>query len=85
MRNLGDLITRIRESLKDDVYIREVAASTIFEVTKAKVLSDQLSLKDGVLNINVSPALKSEIFLREERVLQGFKEKKLPIRGIVYR
>lgn len=55
--------------------IKEVLGVTISE-------ESILSLKDGVLRLGVNPTLKSAINLKQERLLERFKESSLTIRVI---
>lgn len=39
-----------------------------------KIERDQLTFRNGVLLVNVSPALKSELYLRKNKILAKLKE-----------
>jgi hypothetical protein len=71
MRQLTALLERFKNSLGRDTISREMVASCIEELTGIRVLPEQMSLKEGVLSLNISPVKKNEIKLKEQMILDA--------------
>ncbi len=84
MRTLGDLIERFSRSLNSDIFIKESIQGAIQDVVGIEIKTDNLSVKDGLLNIQTSPVVKNEIHLKERLILNNLKGKKILIERITY-
>ena len=74
MKDLSSFFTRIK-----NLYDKEVGNTSliidIFKNTAGVTLSTkQISLKEGILSIQANSAIKSQIFIRKEKLLQAFTE-----------
>ena len=74
MRNLTALLERFSRILNKDTFIKESIARVIENKTRATLLPESFSLKDGVLEIVTSPVIKNEISLKEDLIKSELKE-----------
>ncbi len=73
MRNIQDLLKRFASSLDKDLESKQAVINTIKERTNITLKIEDLNLKNGVLEINASPMVKSEINLKEEAIKNELK------------
>ena len=85
MINLLDLLDRFSKSLNKDLLIKELIIKIIKEKTKVSLNPDNLSLKDGVLQINSSSTAKNEISLKELYIKENLASKKIFISRFLYK
>lgn len=86
MENLSKLLERFAKVLNKDRNVKEVVSQVVLARTRVSLSHESISLKEGVLEINTSPAAKNEIRLKEEAILNELKElHKLPISRILYK
>jgi hypothetical protein len=74
MQNLRALLERFAKVLNKDTHFKESVSAVIQARTGAVVSPDKISLKEGVLQIEASPAVKNEIRLKEESIRSELKE-----------
>lgn len=74
MKNLFNLLERFSRSLNKDTLLKETIAHTIFERTNIKINPENLSFKEGVLELKGSPVVNNEIRLKEEGIKTELKE-----------
>lgn len=86
MKDLFKLLERFTKSLSKDVLAKEAVLQTILEHTRAKISIENISLKEGVLEINASPVVKNEINLKETAILSELKERhRISVSRIFYK
>ena len=86
MKNLSSLLQRISAVLNRDDAVKGVIIETIKEKTEAELGKKDVSIRNGVLEIEASPIIKSELMLREESLLQELREvHKIFISRILYK
>lgn len=86
MRNLTELLKRFNLSLNQDKEIKKNIIQLIYEKTSITLKPDDLSLKNGILNLTAGSASKNEIRLKEELILLEIKERYgIRVSRIVYR
>ncbi len=76
MKNLSNLIQRFSTLLDKKTLVKESVAAAIKEATDLTVSIDKISINDSVLEINTSPAVKSEIMLKANSILSELKNSK---------
>lgn len=74
MRNLFSLLERFSKSLNKDTFTKETVAKVILDKTRVNLPLENISLKDGVLELNTGATAKSEINLKEEFIKTELKE-----------
>ena len=74
MENLSKLLERFSRILNRDAATKEIIIKTIENKTRITLEPENISLKEGVLEINSSPAVKNEISLKEESIKTELKE-----------
>lgn len=86
MKNLNSLLERFKKSLGLDVLTKEEVLLTILKYTEIKLTPKEISLKNGVLEINSSPTKNNEIRLKEEKILYFLNtERGISINKIFYK
>ena len=73
MRNLASLLERVSKALNRDRSAKEAIISVIYKHTKASLPGSSLTLRDGVLEVVTSSAIKNEIILKEEVIKDELK------------
>lgn len=85
MKNLINLLERFSQSLNKDILTKEAIALVIKEVTKVELSTENISLKNGVLELSTSNVGKNEIALKEDLVRNILKAKGIHITRILYK
>lgn len=86
MKNLLSLLERFSKSLNKDTYTKETISRVIGERVGVPLPLENLSLKEGVLEIRAGAALKNEINLKEEGIKNELREVyKIPVVKILYK
>ena len=73
MRNLSLFLEKISRALNKDRYIKESVLGSIKEVSGIKLEDTNISLKEGILQINTTPGRKNEIVLKEREIISNLK------------
>lgn len=74
MKNLFDLLQRFKKSLNKDASTKEAIISVIESRTRVVLAPENLSLKEGVLELTAGASAKNEIKLKEEAIKTELKE-----------
>lgn len=69
MKTLNTLLERFKKSLGKDVLAKEEILKCVESCTNIILTPKEVSLKNGVLEINTSPTKNNEIRLKEEKIL----------------
>jgi hypothetical protein len=86
MQNLRALLERFAKVLNKDTHLKESVSAVIQARTGAAVFPDKISLKEGVLYLEASPAAKNEIRLKEEAIKSELKKlHNLSISRVLYK
>ena len=86
MKNLLSLLEKISNTLNRDVIVKENIAKAIEGRTRARISLEKINLKDGILEIEATSAVKNEIFLKESALKEELKERfKIPVTRIIYK
>jgi hypothetical protein len=86
MQNLRALLERFAKVLNKDTYLKESVSAVIQARTGAKVPPERISLKEGALHIEASPAVKNEIRLKEDAIKSELKSlHNLSISRVLYK
>ncbi len=86
MKNLFHLLERFSRSLNKDTLFKETIAQTIFERTNIKINPENLAFKEGVLELEGSPAVNNEIKLKEASIREELKERyQINVTRILYK
>lgn len=75
MKSFSSLVDRIKNVLNEDIYVKNAVVESVLEFSGGVIKEDQFSLKEGVLTINASPALKNEIRLKEDLIRKAIQAK----------
>lgn len=75
MKDFQALLSRISSVLGSDTRLKSSVRDAVKECTGGDIKDEDIHMKDGILSLTASPALKSEIILKEERVLTCIREK----------
>jgi hypothetical protein len=74
MKDLFKLLERFTNSLNKDEVTRQMVATVISDRIGVPFNPENVSIKNGVLQLSSSPALNNEIRLKEDSIRQELKE-----------
>lgn len=74
MKNLNSLLERLSRVLNKDELIKSSVVSVLRDSVGVTISTNKINLKEGVLEVEASPAIKNEIKLKEERIKDELKE-----------
>lgn len=75
MKDLSKLLERVMGALHADSALKQAVVVSIKECTGGTVNESDINVKNGVLTIHASPALKNELRLKEYKVLESIYTK----------
>ncbi|OHA92322.1 MAG: hypothetical protein A3J09_02495 [Candidatus Zambryskibacteria bacterium RIFCSPLOWO2_02_FULL_51_21] len=73
MKNLSKLLERFSNILNKDTETKNTIIRIIKDKTNIELKSNQINLKNGVLEVEASPVVKNEIRLKEDLLKQELK------------
>ncbi|MEK7227510.1 MAG: hypothetical protein AAB641_01300 [Patescibacteria group bacterium] len=73
MKNLSRLLERFSNILNRNTETKNTIIKIIKDKTNIELKSDRINLRNGVLEIESSPAAKNEIKLKEEFIVNELK------------
>lgn len=88
MKDFSELLNRLTKVLNKKEIAKDAVIEVIKKTTRVNVKPENITVlaEEGVLEIEVSPAAKSEIMLKEKRIIDELKEVySLNIRRIFYK
>ena len=86
MKNLNSLLERFKKSLGDDSHTKQEIIKCVESYTKIKLDNKEVSVKNGVLEINTTPTKLNELRLKEDKILYFLKtERGLNLNKIFYK
>lgn len=71
MKDLSSLLRRFQRSLGNDTEARDAVRSVVESLAGIKLGPEEISIKEGTLEITTSPGKKNEIRLKEEYILDA--------------
>lgn len=75
MKNLGDLLSKYKKLVSTDRKIGEAVAAAVAEVCGLEIDRKQLQIKDWTVFVKASSAVKAEIFLNRQKILDKVKDR----------
>ncbi|MDB5194145.1 MAG: hypothetical protein JWN50_159 [Parcubacteria group bacterium] len=75
MKDFSSLLKRITEALGSDAHLKASVRDAVRECAGGNLRDEDILVKNGTLSLSASPALKNEIRLKEERILECIREK----------
>ena len=85
MKNLRNLLERFSNSLNKDVIQKETVISTVHNIARVKLTEDNISIKNGVLEITTGAAAKNEIVLKEDAILGELRSRGVNITRFLFK
>jgi len=76
MKNLSSLLERFAKSLGRNVLDKEIVLHTIEDLTSIRLNEEDVSIKEGVLEITSSPLKNNEIKLKEDKIINELRSHK---------
>jgi len=74
-KNIGNFLERFANLKPSKKLIKEESAKIIGGILNIEIKPDNFEERDGVLYLKIeNPALKNEIFLKKNQILDAFKE-----------
>ena len=74
MKSIGSILERLKKTLGKDTFLKEALTDSIMRATGISVDQKTVSIKGTVLEIEASPAKKSEIRMKEKEIIRFFEE-----------
>ena len=75
MDGIGNLLEKIKHSLFLKTALNRSISEVIESRIKAKIPEQNITFKDGVVRVKVSPIIKSEILINKKEIIETLKEK----------
>jgi hypothetical protein len=85
LKKLNEILERFSKSLNKDTHTREAIIKAIEEKIGIKIPQENISLKEGVLEIKTTPVVNNEIKLKEESIIARLKEARIHISRIFFK
>ncbi len=85
METLQNLLKKLHSTLHKDEVLKSQVIAVLIEVAGVTLSPSQVTLKEGVIYIEASPVVQSEIKLNEERVVKTLREKDLVVNRFLYK
>lgn len=86
MKNLSELLERFTKSLGKDTFVRNSIIDSIENIVSIKISLDEISVKEGVLEISSTPGKNNAIRLKESQIIDSLKnERGIRISRIFYK
>ncbi len=74
MNPLANYLEKFKKILVDGPEKKRHISSTIQLITKITLGQEQIAVKDGVVYITASPALKNELFINRKRITEDLQK-----------
>jgi len=85
MKNIQSLLERISKSLNKDSFQRSIVIEVVAKKTGVTLSPTNIFIKNHILQLTGSPALKNEIRLNEEEILKELRNlHQLPVSKILF-
>ncbi len=76
MFGIGHLFKKMQNRQTREFFVRDIIRQVIKEVVGADVLTENIQIKEAVVSIlNMSQVLRSEIFMKKNRIMRLANEK----------
>lgn len=75
MRNLQSLLGRLSQALNRDEDLKKSVISIIKERTSVELPEASIEIRRGEVVVDASPAVKSEVRLKESLILEDIKQR----------
>ncbi|MES2416366.1 MAG: hypothetical protein V4504_01565 [Patescibacteria group bacterium] len=74
MIQIKDLLSKLRDSLFSEESKKDEIRRIISEEIKVDIKSSDIEIKNGIINLNIKPIYKNEIFLKKEIIFSKLQE-----------
>ena len=85
MKNLLSLLEKFSKTLDKDTHTKSYISTVIKEKTGASIPQENISVKNGVLELVTSPAVKNEISLKERAIKEELNRSQIFFSRILYK
>ncbi|MBX4200104.1 hypothetical protein KW790_01420 [Candidatus Parcubacteria bacterium] len=85
MKNLDSLLERISKSLGRSVVEKDLVISCLKKVLDISFLAEDISIKNGTLEIHTTPTKKSLIKIKESQILRELNEGGVRVERVFYK
>lgn len=79
MNNLDSFLKKILQKVHQSETIDKEVVEIIRKHTNTPITKDIFSIKDKILITNTHPAIKQDLLLKKEKILEDFKNKSIEI------
>jgi hypothetical protein len=74
MIEIKDLLLNFKNILVFESFKKEEICRIISEEIKIEIKPEDISLKNGIISLNIKPIYKNEIFLKKDKIFSKLKE-----------
>ncbi len=74
MIQIKDLLENLKNSLFSEELKKDEIRKIISEEIKVNLKSSDIEIKNGIINLNIKPIYKNEIFLKKEIIFSKLKD-----------
>jgi len=74
MIEIKDLLLNFRNILVSESSKKEEICRIISEEIKIEIKTEDITLKNGIISLNIKPIYKNEIFLKKDKIFSKLKE-----------
>jgi len=75
VNNLEGFLNKFKHLLQSSKASKESIISSVRHITHIELAERNVELKEGILHIQASPLVRSEIFMRKHKILEDLKSK----------
>jgi hypothetical protein len=83
MFNISSFLEKFSKNLKSTELQKEKITYVIKNISGMEISNDSIEIKNSILYIKSSPALKNKLFIYKSKILEGINSDKLKITDIL--
>lgn len=69
MFNISSFLSKISKNISDTDSLKKIISESIYKNTNIDIKSEDFTIKDTIVYINISPTYKSKIFINKEKII----------------
>lgn len=82
MKNLSEFVQKLRNKFLSEEFKKNRVKEILFEETGFDFKPENMEMREEILFLKAPPVLKSEVFIKKEKILKKIKEESLPVKDI---
>lgn len=77
MENLAAYLQKFKRLISSNEEKTKIISEEIFKITSIQIPTNDIVLREGTIIINTKPIIKSEVFIKKEKIIKAIKERGL--------